>query len=177
MTPYDWRPHLEPDEALLWTGRPFPAIALIKPTQAEWLIGALGAVGVAALLISDRWLAVPGEPGGARAVIFLALLLVALLVTGWPFRAMRQRSRALQHNAYAVTDRRALIAHGRDPSAFRAFALSRRAQPVLDPGEHGLSTLHFGGDSPRFTHLKDGDRILTAVTAARQAALNNRKAP
>ncbi|MDO5633031.1 MAG: hypothetical protein Q4G22_14535 [Paracoccus sp. (in: a-proteobacteria)] len=177
MKPYDWRPHLEQGEALLWSGRPFPALALIRPTQAEWLIGGLGAVGVAALLVLDRWLSSPAGDPGARAVIFLLLLLGALLVTGWPFRAMRQRSRALQQTAYAVTDRRALIAHQRDTGAFRAYALSRRAQPVLEPGDHGLMTLHFGGDSPRFIHLKDGDRILTAVTAARQAAFNARKTP
>lgn len=177
MKPYNWRQHLHDDEALLWTGRPFPALALIKPTTAEWLIGGLGAVGVAALIVLDRWIAggAAEGSGSGRAMVFLVLLLIALLVTGWPFRAMRQRSLNLRRVSYAVTDRRAMIAHDRDPSVFRAHEMPRSARPVLEPGPYGLSTLHFGANGPWFEHLKDGERIVTAINAARKAAAEERR--
>lgn len=170
MRPFDWRPHLQPGEVLLWTGRPYPAMALIRPTAAEMLTGALGAVGVAAVLVLDRWLsdgAEGGDPASPRAILFLFLLLAALLVTGIPFRAMRRRSLDLRRTTYAVTDRRAMLASDRDRATIgQAHDLPPGAAPVLEDGSHGLHTLHFGPGSPRFLHLKDGRRVQTAIGAA-----------
>lgn len=166
MRPFDWRPHLETGEHLIWQGKPFPAMGLIRPTQVEILLGLLGAVGVAALLIGDRALSTPGE-GGARPWVFLILLIAALLVTGIPFRAMRMRTRALNRRAYALTDRRAMIADAKDPTLFEAHRLPRRAEPVIEPEPHGLATLHFGPGTPRFTHLKDAKAVANLARIAR----------
>lgn len=166
MRPFDWRPHLEKGEALIWQGRPYPAIGLIRPTQAEMLIGVLGVLAVAALIIADRSLPSPAD-GSIRPMVFLGLLLIALLVTGVPFRAMHQRSRSLRRTAYALTDRRMMIGNTRRPGDVETHRLPRRAAPVIDPEPHGLSTLHFGPGTLSFRHLNNADAVANVARVAR----------
>ncbi|MDM7256063.1 MAG: hypothetical protein P3W90_005190 [Paracoccus sp. (in: a-proteobacteria)] len=167
MKPLDWNRLLEPGEALLWAGRPYPAFALIRPSQAEWLIGALGAVGVAAVLLLRQVYPPPPEPDAMRLALVLLGLFGTLFFAGVPFRAMRARSKAFKRMNYAVTDRRAMAVDVRDPHNFRQYRIPKKAEPQVEPEDHGLATLHFGGESPRFQHIRDAGAIAELIRKAR----------
>lgn len=165
MRGFDWRPHLQDDESLIWQGSPYPALRLIAPSQAEWLIGGLGLVAVLMLLILRH---AAGDAGASGSVLLatVVLMLVALGALGWPVRGMRQRSRAMQRQFYAVTDRRVLtVADGRDPRSVAAANLPPDPQPVVEPDGIGLGTLRLGGKTPALPYLRNADEVARLIRA------------
>ncbi|TKV56932.1 hypothetical protein FDO65_19045 [Nakamurella flava] len=100
------RPHVEPGETLLWTGRPDPA----KWPQG-WSLSLFGLAWVAAVvfIVVDR---LPGSDTPWPAVLMLVpffvigvyLLFGRFFVNRW----------AKQHTRYGLTDRRAIMVGPRD---------------------------------------------------------------
>lgn len=169
IRPIPWQKHLEPGEVLLWQGRATPALRLILPRAAEWLIGALGAVALAAAVIArNAW--GPDRLDDTGALVWLGVVLAALLVIGIPFRQMHQRAQALRRHQYAITDRRVLTAHGKPPQISRATR-TPGALPVLRPEPTpGLGTLIVpvrAGDPVELTHVKDASAVLRVLEALR----------
>lgn len=170
MKSFDWRPHLQDDEVLIWQGNPYPALRLIRPTQAEWLIGALGLVGLLMLLIlrraADAGAGSGGEPSGDMLLVTVLGMLAALAALGWPVRRMRQRTQALRRRFYAVTDRRVLtVTDGRDPRTLTATKLPRDPQPTVHPDGLGLGTLHLGGTTPQMPYVRNADDVARLIRA------------
>lgn len=180
MKGFDWRPHLQDDEVLIWQGSPYPALRLIRPTQAEWLVGALGLVGVLMLLIllraGDAPAAASGaEPSGSILLATIVLMLASLGALGWPLRRLRQRARALQRQFYAVTDRRVLtVADGRDPRTLAAAPLPRDPQPTVQPDGIGLGTLSLGGKTPDLPYVRNADDVARLIRAVLAGAREDR---
>ncbi len=170
IRPVNWRPHLQEGEVLLWQGRATPALRLIAPVQAEWLIGGIGAVIVAMLIVARR--ALPAALGDGAALVGLVALLAALFVTGYPFRQMHQRAQALRRRQYALTDRRILVATGKPPQiaiATRApAALSARGEPT--PGLATLIVPVQGRLPVELPHVTNADAVLKLVQAVAPAA-------
>lgn len=152
---------LEPGEVLIWSGQPHPSLSLIRPTSREWMIGALGAVGFLAVLVIARMV----DSHSAAGWLFAGML-GAVLVAGIPFRQMRQRQKQMGRVNYAVTNRRVITLDARDPRSLRDWRLPRGAVPQIDPEPGDLSTLHFGGKSPRLAHLPNGAAIANLIAQA-----------
>ena len=148
---------------------------LVRPSQAEWLIGALGLVGVLMLLILRHAAGAGDQPSGDLLLVIVLGMIAALAALGWPLRGLRQRSRAMQRQFYAVTDRRVLtVADGRDPRTLSAAPLPRDPQPVVQPDGVGLGTLSLGGRTPDLPHLRNADEVArlirSVLTQLREAA-------
>ena len=175
MKGFDWRPHLQDGEVLIWQGSPYPALRLIRPTQAEWLVGALGLVGVLMLLILRRAGDQAAPPSGAVLLATVVLMLAALAALGWPLRGVRQRAQALRRRFYAVTDRRVLtVADGRDPRTLDAATLPRDARPEVRPDGIGLGTLNLGGRTPDLPHVRNAEDVARLIRAVLPDATGNR---
>lgn len=166
MRGFDWRPHLQDGEVLIWQGSPYPALRLVRPSQAEWLVGALGLVGLLALLLLRRAADEGGAPSGETLGATVLLMLVALAALGWPLRGMRRRAQALRRRFYAVTDRRVMtVADGRDPRTLDATALPRRPDPVARPEGGALGTLSLGRGGPELPHVQNAEAVARLIGA------------
>lgn len=167
IRPMNWRAHLEPDEVMLWQGRATPALRLIAPSQVEWLLGALGAVAVAALAVL-RFRLMPADLADGWLLAGLVVLFAALMLAGYPFRQMHQRAQALRRRQYAITDRRVLTATGRPPQIKRATRTPGALPALRTEPTPGLGTLIVPvrvGDPVELPHVKDAAAVLRVLEA------------
>lgn len=103
----DWANVLEPDERLLWQGKPAPGFRL-TPRQAMLALVGLVLIGLSALLAAQGAAGLrSGDPAAGGAVAFSAAgALLGLWCAVWPGVSDLLRRRG---TAYALTDRRALV--------------------------------------------------------------------
>ncbi|MFB2532099.1 hypothetical protein ACEYYA_08020 [Paracoccus sp. p3-h83] len=169
IAPIPWQKHLEPDEILLWQGRATPAMRLILPSAAEWIIGALGAVALSGVIIArNAW--GPDSLSDTAVLVWLVVVLVALFVTGIPFRQMHQRAQTLRRRQYAITDRRVLVAQGKPAQISRATRVPGSLPTVRAEPTPGLGTLIVpvrAGAAVELSHVKDADGVRRVIEALR----------
>jgi hypothetical protein len=128
-----WDNVLEPNETLLWTGRPKPRLH-----WRNWRL--YGPAPMAALgLMAAAWfiLATYGSEGDMWLLLLPALLIVI------PFRATWQELRAHRETRYALTDRRVLFfrvgaAQTRVKAHPRNAMIAPAVRPTLPPSVNFL---------------------------------------
>ncbi|GHC55851.1 hypothetical protein [Neogemmobacter tilapiae] len=105
MTP-DWRDYLDPDERLVWTGKPRRSYAFLNQGDAlSFLVGIFVVLIYLALIASS---VTQGE--GARGAVVALAVSPALMLFGWAsIGRTLLRMRYLSHTAYAITDKRAVV--------------------------------------------------------------------
>ncbi len=180
-----WAPHLEPGERLLWAGRPAAglrfALSDLGPTIA-------GAVFVAFSIV---WVSTAAGQGGPAVLPWLGLLPLAIgvwLLIGRRLWDAYRRART----AYALTDRRALIATAHAGRRLRSLPLSELDEPEARFGPE--TTIVFFRESPLgqrfrqgpvpegrirerpanareigFERIPDGERVFGLIRAVRRA--------
>ena len=99
MTDRFWQDLLEPDEDLLWTGRPKPKLSLRNFQLLGPFVGAIGTVIAGAFLLQGNSL-----PVSQSVVVAVIVALVALSL----YRGMT-RLTDLRPTRYALTNHRALF--------------------------------------------------------------------
>ncbi|WP_372664135.1 PH domain-containing protein [Amycolatopsis kentuckyensis] len=156
---------LQPGERLLWSGRP-QRFALEAP---DWLRVALGLLWLA-LAFGVPWL------GGAGISIVPLVVGPLGLLVAWGGVAVRLRTR--RRSAYAVTDRRIVVADRRSGAVIASERLSRLPAPSAKVGRDGLGDVTFGTGgpkapnpaSPRLLGVPDAERVRDLIAAAQTAA-------
>jgi hypothetical protein len=117
-----WGKVLEPDEKLLWTGRPKPRLH-----WRNWRLygtapmAAAGLMGAAAVILATR-----GMAGDVWLLLFPAVLVLI------PLRATWQQVHGYAATRYALTDRRALFFSVKDgQTRIKAHPHSALCAPVI----------------------------------------------
>lgn len=119
-----WTKLLEPEEQLLWTGRPKPRLSLRNFQLLGPFVGAAGTVVAGGLLLGFNDL-----PVSQSVILAVVIALVVLsLVRGL------NRWTELKRTRYALTDHRALFFRvHKGETQVKAFSRSAETQPDIKP--------------------------------------------
>ena len=119
-----WQDLLEPEEELLWTGRPRPKLSLRNFQLFGPFVGAIGTVIAGAFVLRGNTL-----PVSQSVVVAVIVALVALSL----LRGMK-RLTDLRRTRYALTNHRALFFKlTRDGTRAKAFPRGAETKPDLRP--------------------------------------------
>ncbi len=154
----DWQSRLEPEERLLWSGRPVPVTRpILHPPMersARLAISLLcGGLGLAALFLFLP--ATRGDPLFMAPVLAMAgaLFLAVGYVNGGKVVVDRA---ILARTGYALTDRRAIIVRRLFGRTFAFNYSLRNMTPVTWNRAVPGHVIFFSHDSPSFQHLPSG---------------------
>ena len=169
MTDRFWQDLLEPDEDLLWTGRPKPKLSLRNFQLLGPFVGAIGTVIAGAFVLQGNSL-----PVSQSVVVAVIVALVALSL----YRGMT-RLTDLRRTRYALTNHRALFFKlTRDGTRAKAFPRSAETKPDLrltsppsvffirhEQADNPARTAHLG-----FEYIEDSDRLSALMVTAYKGA-------
>lgn len=111
---YDWTPHLEEGEEVLWQGRPDQRRFILTALDVWSLLVLAIGYAIMAPLAVGRWTEAGDWRPGLVLLIAIPIVLLMRLV-------LEPKTRRSQY--YALTDRRALVGIGAKPSKLQQFHL------------------------------------------------------
>jgi hypothetical protein len=154
-----WDNVLEPDETLLWTGRPKPRLH-----WRNWRLFAPAPMAAAGLLAAGWFIIFTTGSDGDMWLLILPALLVFI-----PARATLQQLQTYAATRYALTDKRALFFHvGEGKTRVRAYPNTARVAPEQRAtAPASVSFLRYGDKKPRkigFDYIDTFDALLPHLT-------------
>jgi hypothetical protein len=177
IAPGGWAPYLDPGERLLWEGR--PATGLRWSRQDLFLLP-FGLVFAGFAIFWEVSVIAAGAP------LFMVLFGVPFVLVGLFLAVGRVfwDSYARRHTAYALTDRRAIVATSALGRALRSWPITPGMETEFRPGPE--STLVFASEwrpgrrtrrghsagrriEHAFRHIPDGDRVHALFRAIQRA--------
>lgn len=149
----EWAPYLDPDERILWQGRPDPQMSLRGAESATLLIG-LVILGFISWFMVEFWMYHDGPVWGDSTPFGLVLWVIIGVCVGLTGPVGMKIVR--RGTWYTLTDRRAIIAHW--PQVF-GYTIYRgldcypvHAVEVVPSDLRGLQTVNFAWLSERATY-------------------------
>lgn len=159
---HSWRPYLDPEEVILWQGRPQPGWSWRAGENGTILLG-LFVIGFVLFAVIDSLAS--GQSGPIGGLIVFVIIGLVIAASGPVAMAVVRRG-----TWYTLTDRRALIAHWPTLAGitlYRGVDCYPITEVALVPADlRGLETVNVSRLSHRHTFAKEWRRAgsLTGAT-------------
>jgi hypothetical protein len=156
-----WNDVLEPDEKLLWAGRPKPRLH-----WRNWRLYAPAPFAATGLLAAAWYIIFTTGSDGDMWLLILPALLVVI-----PARATWQQLKTYAATRYALTDKRVLYFQvGEDETRIKAYPKTAMVAPKRRAtAPASISFLRYGDKKPReigFDYIEAPDALLPHLTGS-----------